>query len=86
MNLKSRWYEITSRYYSLILLFIFHILSQSLKAVKDQEEQAQSQLQALWNACEKQRREVAELDRAIEYEQRAIALDKSIDTQVSERS
>ena len=85
MNLKSRWYEITSRYYSLILLFIFHIF-QSLKAVKDQEEQAQSQLQALWNACEKQRREVAELDRAIEYEQRAIALDKSIDTQVSERS
>ena len=57
-----------------------------MKAVKDQEEQAQSQLQALWNACEKQRREVAELDRAIEYEQRAIALDKSIDTQVSERS
>ena len=66
------------------LYFIFYL--QSLKAEKDQEEQAQSQLQALWNACEKQRREVAELDRAIEYEQRAIALDKSIDTQVSERS
>lgn len=65
------------------LLQMVYLDVMSLKAVKDQEEQAQSQLQALWNACEKQRREVAELDRAIEYEQRSIALDKSINTQLN---
>ena len=67
---------------SLFKLCYFLILK-TYKALKEQEKQAQSQLYALWEACETQRRKLAELKKAIEYKKRTEALNIALKTQVS---